>query len=146
MSLAVCFAGGEVGRLVLPFGWLGAEVTVFVSGVVHSDRAIPIGPLRRLAGRLRPPRARENRHRGGPALYVSGGIIAFKSALELDLHPAGLEPALAKRLLHADGSVLLKTSTSCGFADLFESNHQLESRVQNVFFALMWCRARKPLA
>ena len=91
-------------------------------------------------------KARENRHRGGPALYVSGGIIAFKSALELDLHPAGLEPALAKRLLHADGSVLLKTSTSCGFADLFESNHQLESRVQNVFFALMWCRARKPLA
>jgi hypothetical protein len=36
-------------------------------------------------------------------------------------------------------------STSCGFADLFESNHQLESRVQNVFFALMWCRARNLL-
>ena len=64
----------EFGPLGLPFEWLGAEVTVFVAGVIRRDPAIPTELLRRLAGRLRPPRARENRHRAGLADLWSGWL------------------------------------------------------------------------
>ena len=65
----------------MPFEWLGAEATGFVSGVIQRDPAIPTGLLRRLAGRLPPLRARENRRRAGPAGLWSGWLEFLRDKL-----------------------------------------------------------------